>query len=156
MSANGKRTLLVTLVAGCIGLANATQVEEPVMVDATNLRPSLARRVEAEAAKGITALSRFVHRTRSMHQLDLDELIVSPEKAEAMRAKALRIAAEKSPAAPLDTPTRPPHDGARQEKAMLGLPSPRQGEQRGASGGSDDIDGSAQTAPGGGSVTIHK
>jgi hypothetical protein len=82
------RTLAVAFTMTLVGVAVAQEIEDPVVVKTRGLAPHVAIKVEAEAARGITALRRYVERTRGIHNLHLGSLIATPEEALAMKAKA--------------------------------------------------------------------
>jgi len=100
MRANYTKYLLAALAVATAGTVNAQQPEEPVIVNTYGLPAFVAKNVDAEAQKGITALRQYVQRTSFMHQLNLEALIVTPEKAAAMKAEAreleVQIAARKA------------------------------------------------------------
>ncbi|MGZ5039936.1 MAG: hypothetical protein ACXWG1_05570 [Usitatibacter sp.] len=60
--------------------------ESPVYVRTDGLPTALARRVEAEAQKGLRPLRQYVQRTRFLHQLDLVSLLVTRDQARALVA----------------------------------------------------------------------
>lgn len=82
------RQLVACVAIAAAGLVNAQETEEPVAVKTQGLPPHVAKGVEAQAAKGITALRRYVERTRGIYNLHLGSLVATPEEAKAMKAKA--------------------------------------------------------------------
>ena len=88
MKPNHMKHVLAALAVAAAGLVNAQQPEESVIVNTYGLPTYVAKAVEAKAQKGITPLRQYVQRTSFLHQLNLEALILTPEKAAAMKAEA--------------------------------------------------------------------
>ena len=79
---------IAALAAALAGSANAAErtaapnlSESPVYVRTDGLPVAVARRLEAEAGKGLRPLRQYVQRTRYIHQLDLVSLLMTREQA---------------------------------------------------------------------------
>jgi hypothetical protein len=55
---------------------------QPVVVRTDKLPAYIARELEAESAKGLAAVRQYVQRTKFMHQLDLIDVLMTPEQAQ--------------------------------------------------------------------------
>jgi hypothetical protein len=90
MNALLKKCLLAAAALATAGSVYAEQpqsAQEPLYVNTSGMSPSVARKVEAEAAKGFNALRYYVQRTQRMHHLSLASIVLTREEAEAL-AKA--------------------------------------------------------------------
>ena len=74
--------LAVALTASPIAFA----AEPPVAVDTRGLPQYVAKQVEAEAAKGVVPLRRYLERTYPVHQLRVD-MVLAREEGPAQFAK---------------------------------------------------------------------
>ena len=61
------------------GAAQATEREAPVAVYVAGLQPHVAAEVKKHADQGITALSRYLDRTRKQHGLALEDVVRKPD-----------------------------------------------------------------------------
>jgi hypothetical protein len=97
------KCLLVVAAIATAGTVNAQQkatihVDEntPVYVRVDGLPQHVARQIERAAAKGLDPLSKYVQRTKFIHQLDLVALLMTPEQARIAsrdaRVRLVRIA----------------------------------------------------------------
>lgn len=81
MKAIHKKCLLAVAALAFAGTANAQQAAiadddtTPVYVNTEKLSGYLAERVEAEAQKGLRALTNYVQRTRTIHHLYMPTLL---------------------------------------------------------------------------------
>jgi len=79
MKAIHKKCLLAVAALAFAGTANAQQaIDEdttPVYVNTEGLTGYMAERVEAEAQKGLRALTNYVQRTRTIHHLYMPKLL---------------------------------------------------------------------------------
>ncbi|HUL95705.1 MAG TPA: hypothetical protein VLT89_06825 [Usitatibacter sp.] len=62
-------------LAIAVNAAHAQEAEPPVAVKTEGMALHVAAKVKAKAAQGITALRRYVHITRGMHQIDLRSIV---------------------------------------------------------------------------------
>lgn len=61
------------------GAAQATEREAPVVVYVDGLQPHVAAEVKKHADRGITALGRYLERTRKQHGLALEDVVRKPD-----------------------------------------------------------------------------
>src|SRR5512140_1198189 len=61
--------------------------ESPVYVRTDGLPAPLARRLDAEARKGLRPLRQYVQRTKYIHQIDLVTLLMTREQARTLVAR---------------------------------------------------------------------
>ena len=59
-----------------------TSDQKPVVVRTDKMPAYLAREIEDESAKGLNALRQYVLRTKFIHQLDLVDVLMTPEQAQ--------------------------------------------------------------------------
>jgi len=89
------KILLAAAAAAFAGTVNAQRSESiyvvaddtPVFVKTEGMPSYLARRVEAEAAKGLQPLRQYVQNTKFIHQLDLVSILLTEKEAKLARAE---------------------------------------------------------------------
>jgi hypothetical protein len=94
-----RKCLLAAAAFAVAGTVNAQQAQESIVVDSdasTYLRTDglpdyLAQRLEEKAREGLRSLNQYVHRTRMIHQLNLDRILVTREEANAAMASGEKV-----------------------------------------------------------------
>ena len=76
-----KRTALPLAALLATAASSVLAADPPVTVDTRGLPHYLAKQVEAEAAKGVTPLRRYLERTYPVHQLRVDRVLAKEEPA---------------------------------------------------------------------------
>ena len=78
-----KRIVIAAALLAGANVALASEVQEPpVAVEVRGMAPYLAERVQKEAAKGTTALRRYLQMSYSVHQLRVDTVLRDDTKAQ--------------------------------------------------------------------------
>jgi hypothetical protein len=62
--------------------------EPPVKVNVSHLQPAVAAEVQKHAAKGMTALTRYLESTRKQHGLWIDDVTRAPDTRDPNEVKA--------------------------------------------------------------------
>ena len=87
MNTNLIRTIVAASLFAFSASAAAQQTEPPVAVKTDGLPEHLRARIEAKAQEGPTALIRYVNSTRHLHNLRVEEIVVSDADAAKMVKK---------------------------------------------------------------------
>jgi hypothetical protein len=94
-----KKCLLAAAAFAVAGTVNAQESQESIVVESDSpmylrtdgLPPYLANRLEDKAREGLRALSQYVQRTRMIHQLSLNRILVTRQDADAVLASGEKV-----------------------------------------------------------------
>lgn len=93
------KLLLSAAALAVAGSVNAQQSQDSIVVDSDSpmylrtdgLPPYLADRLEEKAHEGLRSLNQYVQRTRMIHQLSLDRILMTREEANIALASSDRV-----------------------------------------------------------------
>ena len=98
MKTNNAKHIVAIALFAFAGVAFA-QAEPPVRVKTDGLPLQVKQRIEEKAQQGQTALIRYLNNTRYIHQLRVEEVVISePPAAMAKSSEATKIAKKEEPA----------------------------------------------------------
>ena len=78
MNANTMKLLLALSAFAVASNAFAQESEKPVNVTVERLPAAVATRIQEKAALGQTALIQYLNRTRMLHQIRIESIVVAP------------------------------------------------------------------------------
>jgi hypothetical protein len=94
-----QKCLLAAAAFAVAGSVNAQQPQESIVVESGSpmylrtdgMAPYLAERLEEKAREGLRSLRLYVWRTRMIHQLSLDSILVTREEADIAVASGEKV-----------------------------------------------------------------
>jgi hypothetical protein len=96
MNVKNRKTLLAVAALALSSTVWAQQPEQPVRVKVDGLPPHIANEVKEKAQQGPTELRRYIERTRMIHELNYNSLVLEePSAALAKKDSDAKMASSK-------------------------------------------------------------